>query len=93
MRKLIYKKGDVMKKMIVVSSILAIGLAMSGCASKYMAKKYSTGAIGCVSDEIMIEDEKLDMLGYTTWVATCKGQRYICSHLDDEGTNCKEESK
>jgi len=82
-----------MRKVVLMVSLLLVTMAMSGCASKYMAKKYSTGAIGCVPDEIMIEDEKLDILGYTTWVATCKGQRYICNHHDDEGTNCKEESK
>ena len=78
-----------MKKIILIS-ILGAGLTFSGCASKFMAKRYSTGAVGCTSNEISIENEKLDIFGYTTWIATCKGKSYICNHHDDEGTNCKE---
>jgi len=77
-------------KKILLFGIIGIGLTFSGCATKFMAKKYSTGAIGCTSDEISIKDEHLDFLGYTTWEATCKGKTYICNHYDDEGTNCKE---
>lgn len=79
-----------MKKTLLGIGFLFIVVGMNGCASKYMAKIYSTGAVGCTSDKINIVDEKLDIFGYTTWRASCKGKNYICKHHDDEGTNCTE---
>jgi hypothetical protein len=82
-----------MKKIITATSLILITMLINGCASKFMEKRYSTGAIGCTSDEITVKDGKVDVFGFETWVATCKGKDYICSRERDESTNCKEVSK
>jgi len=48
-------------------------VSISACLDKEAA---SSGQTGCSRDEVQISDEN-----GSTWVATCHGERYYCSHV------------
>jgi hypothetical protein len=74
-----------MKTIILGCAVLAI----TGCASEFINK--SSGAIGCVPQDIKISELQTRLVGNTaSWVAECKGQKYVCSWSHNASTNCTE---
>jgi len=66
-----------MKRILLV--VLTIFLL--GCVSKIgKLRQVSAGHIGCSHNNITILDHKSDFWGNSkTWIAICKGKRFICS--------------
>jgi hypothetical protein len=64
-----------MKRILIVM----LAVLVSGCATKGYLRSVSAGHVGCLPDEIVISDEETDLLAGTTWIATCKGRRFVCS--------------
>lgn len=56
--------------------LVCVVFASTGCLS---AARRSSGAIGCPSDEIVVTDESVGLLGDHTWTAECRGRTYYCS--------------
>ena len=77
--------------------MLIIMLTAGGCASQGAFKNLSAGSIGCVPDEIEISELSSSWsLSGRTWVATCKGRRFVCTAATVSGqggaqTSCTEE--
>ena len=68
-----------MKRVLLVVLIIFL----LGCVLKSgRLRQVSAGHIGCSHNDITILDHKSDFWfpsGTSTWVATCKGKRFICS--------------
>ena len=80
-----------MKRYLVVIYIIVL-TQVAGCAN---LEAYSAGQIGCPPEMIKISDKSSDWYS-TTWVATCKGKRFICSGQSTKYSsqvNCTPEQK
>jgi len=76
-----------MKRMILLPIFL-----LSGCVTTDDMKSLSSGHIGCLPNEITIEDPTDTSAGYA-WTAICKGKTFICSRDltgYDQSVNCAE---
>jgi len=80
-----------MKKMNIL--VLVSTLLFTGCmTNENLSKDFSSGRIGCPTEEITIINEKASTFGGShTWVAECRGRYYICSYQQTMGTVCKED--
>jgi hypothetical protein len=74
-------------------------IALAGCASIRAAadesrdrllRDISVGQIGCPAEAIAISDADQDNLG-TSWVASCRGHRFVCSEVSGRDSSCHEE--
>ena len=73
-------------KIIILAGVV---LAITGCASEFINK--SSGAIGCVPQDIKISELQTGLVGNTaSWIAECKGQQYVCSWSHNASTSCTE---
>ncbi len=63
-----------MKKLFII--ILCFSLLI-GCNTTAYYQRASSGKIGCLPDDIEISNLKKD-----TWMATCKGKKFICSYAE-----------
>jgi hypothetical protein len=73
-------------KLIILASVV---LVITGCASEFINK--SSGVIGCVPQDIKISELQTGLVGNTaSWIAECKGQKYVCSSSNNASTNCTE---
>jgi len=87
LKRLEFSYGGYMKRVLLV--VLTIFLL--GCVSSNL-RQVSAGHIGCSHNNITILDHKSDFWfpsGTSTWVATCKGKRFICSEYST-GVNSNE---
>jgi len=77
--------------------LLALGgvLLFTGCmTNENLSKNFSSGRIGCPSEEITIINEKATTFGSShTWVAECRGRYYICDYQPSMGTTCNEDKE
>ena len=65
-----------MKRVLLVVLIIFL----LGCVTKSKLRQISAGNIGCSHNNITISDLKSNYWNSSiTWVATCKGKRFICS--------------
>jgi hypothetical protein len=84
--------------------LFALGcLSMTACVSDAtmleLYKTASTSEIGCLKEEIQVS--KVDMHkicpSVSTWIATCKGKEFVCTHTcgpeQQPETKCKEKLK
>lgn len=82
-----------MKKFVFIAVVGSIfsALLLGGCATP---QTLSSSKIGCAPDDITITDQHLAYgVGMTTWIATCKGKRYVCSAISARDTSCTAEQK
>jgi len=86
LKRLEFSYGGYIKRVLLV--VLTIFLL--GCVSKSGLRQVSAGHIGCSHNNITILDYKSDLwTSGSTWVATCKGKRFICSEYST-GVNSNE---
>ena len=80
------------KNSIFVIEVLFLLLTV-GCASMAANayRSYSSGQIGCQSQDIEISDIDQGMYN-ESWVSTCHGKRYICNRTGSVGTPVKQVS-
>jgi len=65
-----------MKRVLLV----ALTIFLLGCVSKSKLREVSAGHIGCSHNDITILDHKSNYwASRDTWIATCKGKRFVCS--------------
>jgi len=58
---------------IIICSFFCL-LLLVGCSSSASYQRATAGKIGCLPEDITITNLKDD-----SWVATCKGKKFICS--------------
>lgn len=83
-----------MKKIALVLGLtLSLATLFTGCiTNENLSKDFSSGRIGCPTEEITIINEKASTFGGShTWVAECRGRYYICSYQQTMGTSCTED--
>jgi len=76
-----------MKRILFLPFVL-----LTGCVSVDDMKGLSSGHIGCLPNEITIEDPTDTSSGYA-WTAICKGKTFICSRDltgYDQAVSCSE---
>jgi len=80
-----------------MKQIVFLGIALAflaGCSDLPVA---TAGKIGCAPDEIKISDEHGGPNKSKSWIATCKGKRYVCSEVmtgkDSMDISCSPEQK
>lgn len=73
-------------------TVMAIGLAVAGCSTtnERVSKALASGAVGCPTDEVQIENETATGKIHN-FTAVCKGQRYACSYMYPNPIACKEQ--
>ena len=72
--------------------VLLVGLTifLLGCVSKSGLRQVSAGHIGCSHNNITILDHNSNYWRKSkTWIAICKGKRFICSEYST-GVNSSE---
>jgi len=76
LKRLEFSYGGYIKRVLLIVLIIFL----LGCVSKSGLRQVSAGHIGCSHNNITILDYKSNLLNTSsTWVATCKGKRFICS--------------
>jgi hypothetical protein len=72
---------------VIIFVVTLVFMLLTGCAGSHLStyQSASSGKIGCPPKEIIITD--LDQHGgfnrTRDWVATCDGQSYYCSGVND----------
>jgi hypothetical protein len=63
-----------------------------GCTNARISQGFTSGAVGCPKDEIMIYNETATgpMGGMHAWEAECRGKHFVCSYHETSGVNCSE---
>ena len=76
-----------MKKLIVIAALAAL---MGGCTSARISKSLASGAVGCPTKMIEIEDETAGIEGVHNFTAVCKGVKYYCTYMYPNPISCKQ---
>ncbi|WP_395684453.1 hypothetical protein [Dokdonella sp.] len=81
-----------MKRIARIAGLLAAVTLVAGCTNARISRGFTSGAIGCTSDEITIYNETATgpMGSMHAWEAECRGKHFVCSYHETSGVHCTE---
>ena len=91
MNKMLVKKMKIAEISLMI--LLILSTVLSGCASTGFYQQVTSGYIGCEPEDIQISNELAELNGTESWIAECRGKKYICSYDSSDNTDCNEISE
>ncbi len=81
-----------MKRIAQIVGLLAVVVIAASCTNARISRGFTSGAIGCTSDEITIYNETATgpMGSMHAWEAECRGKHFVCSYHETSGVHCTE---
>jgi hypothetical protein len=81
-----------MRTRFICAVALVATAGLGACTNARISRSFTSGAVGCPSDEITIYNETATgpMGSMHAWEAECRGKHFVCSYHETSGVHCTE---